>query len=154
MGSSFQDVLAATVLENISSRNISGSPYACPILLLPLLIVPMQCVGSNLPVFLRDLFSQFDFFLPLASYIAPPTKMCYYMDLFFYYKNCRASPRHIQSERNWDECKRAKANGHRCYDASPAKGLNGEVIQLAASQSREMECPQCPPTWCVVQVRL
>ena len=54
--------------------------------------------------------------------------MCYYIDLSFYYKRCRASPCYIQFERKWDECIKAKANGHRCPDASPAKGLNGEVI--------------------------
>jgi hypothetical protein len=44
------------------------------------------------------------------------------------YSKCRAQPRHIQPRRSWDECTKAKANGHHCADATPAKGLNGEVL--------------------------
>ena len=71
-------------------------------------------------------------------------KMCYYIDHSFYYSKCRAQPRHIQSVRKWDECMKAKANGHYCPDASPAKDLSGNVI-VSGSSKQPGECPQCPP---------
>ncbi|KAF2212850.1 hypothetical protein CERZMDRAFT_90678, partial [Cercospora zeae-maydis SCOH1-5] len=70
--------------------------------------------------------------------------MCHYIDQSFYYSKCRAQARHIQGVRRWDECQRAKENGHHCPDALPAKDLGGNVI-VTGSSKRPGECPQCPP---------
>jgi hypothetical protein len=70
--------------------------------------------------------------------------MCHYYDQKFYYSKCIGDPRHIVKDTKWDECAKAKANGHRCADASPAKGLNGEVL-VHGSSKRKGDCPECPP---------
>jgi len=70
--------------------------------------------------------------------------MCHYFDQSFYYSKCRAEPKHIQLNRDWDECDKAKANGHYCADASPAKGKGGKVLVMGSSK-RPGDCPQCPP---------
>lgn len=67
--------------------------------------------------------------------------MCHYIDQSFYYSKCRAQPRHIQAIRKWDECQKAKENGHYCPDASPAKDLSGNVI-VTGSSKQPGECPQ------------
>jgi len=37
--------------------------------------------------------------------------MCHYIDQPFYYSKFRAQPRHIQPDRKWDECQKAKETG-------------------------------------------
>ncbi|KAF9729856.1 hypothetical protein PMIN01_11789 [Paraphaeosphaeria minitans] len=70
--------------------------------------------------------------------------MCYYYNQSFYYSKCRATPRHIVDDTRWDECTKAKANGHRCADSTPAKGQNGQIIQTGSSKVPG-DCPDCPP---------
>ena len=56
--------------------------------------------------------------------------------------SCR--PRHVQPVRKWDECQKARENGHRCPDASPAKDKSGNPV-VTGSSKQLGECPQCPP---------
>ncbi|KAH6715882.1 hypothetical protein BKA61DRAFT_573735 [Leptodontidium sp. MPI-SDFR-AT-0119] len=59
----------------------------------------------------------------------------------YYFSKCRADPKHIQLNRDWDECNQAEAND--CADAPPAKGKGGKMLVMGSSK-RPSDCPQCP----------
>lgn len=57
--------------------------------------------------------------------------MCVYMEYKSTYNGCAASPKHVITTRKYDTdgCEKFKKSGHTCdEEATPAKGLNGEVI--------------------------
>jgi hypothetical protein len=62
--------------------------------------------------------------------------MCHYFDQSYYYSKCRADPKHIQPKRSWDECTKAKANGHYCANSTPAKDKGGAVIVMGSSKKK------------------
>jgi hypothetical protein len=68
--------------------------------------------------------------------------MCYYFEVKVVYKECEKSPKHINTTTKYDRCSEAIETGYPCVDAKPAKGKNGEVIQMA-STARPGKCPKC-----------
>jgi hypothetical protein len=68
--------------------------------------------------------------------------MCHYLDYTEKYDQCTADPTHVVSQRRYDKCQIAIDTGNTCTDATPAKGKNGELIQLGTSR-RNGTCPKC-----------
>lgn len=71
--------------------------------------------------------------------------MCNFIEYKVKYDRCTVDPKHVIPVRKYDTdgCKKYKETGYNCGDeATPAKGINGEVIQLA-STTQPGACPQC-----------
>jgi len=68
--------------------------------------------------------------------------MCYYFEAKLKYKDCEADPKHTVTTTKYDRCDEARKTGYTCADAKPAKGKNGEVIQMGTS-IKPGKCPTC-----------
>lgn len=62
--------------------------------------------------------------------------MCNFVDQKIKYTGCKKKDgKHVISKMKYDWCDKAKAEGYACTDATPAKGLNDEVIQFGTTQA-------------------
>ena len=68
--------------------------------------------------------------------------MCTYIEYSEKYSGYLSESKHVIKKKRYDRCPEAKASGYPCDDAKPAKGLNGNVIQLATS-TQTGACPRC-----------
>ena len=68
--------------------------------------------------------------------------MCHYIEYSEKYNQCLADVKHVVKKIRYDKCQKAIDSGYACVDAMPAKGLNGELIQLQTSK-RAGACPRC-----------
>lgn len=71
--------------------------------------------------------------------------MCTYVEIEEKYTGCTASPKHVITKKKYDTdgCQKAKDSGYHCSDeATPVKGLNGQVIQFGSSK-KPGPCPRC-----------
>jgi hypothetical protein len=68
--------------------------------------------------------------------------MCHYFEAKVKHDGCEATPKHVVPTRKWDRCEEAQKTGYTCTDATPAKGLNGQVIQVASMRTHGA-CPRC-----------
>jgi hypothetical protein len=68
--------------------------------------------------------------------------MCHYIEYGEKYSDCLQPSKHVVLKKKYHKCQKAKDTGYHCVDATPAKGLNGELIQLATSR-RTGACQKC-----------
>ncbi|RSL94135.1 hypothetical protein CEP52_012825 [Fusarium oligoseptatum] len=60
--------------------------------------------------------------------------MCHYFETKIIYKACTNKPaKHINHKTQYDRCEKSLKEGYPCVDATPAKGLNGQIIQMGST---------------------
>lgn len=68
--------------------------------------------------------------------------MCHYFEVKLVYKGCMKGPKHMHFNKKYDRCEKSPVKDYLCVNATPAKGLNGEIIQMTSTR-RPGECPKC-----------
>lgn len=68
--------------------------------------------------------------------------MCHYIEYGEKYSECSQPSKHVVLKKRYDKCQKARDTGYTCADATPAKGLNDEPIQLGTSK-KTGACPRC-----------
>jgi hypothetical protein len=72
----------------------------------------------------------------------PNQTMCNNIEYGEKYSSCTHPSKHVIKKRRYDKCQKALDTGYTCDDATPAKGLNGEPIQIGTSK-KTGACPSC-----------
>ncbi|KAF1994492.1 hypothetical protein P154DRAFT_527052 [Amniculicola lignicola CBS 123094] len=68
--------------------------------------------------------------------------MCHYFEATIKYKECEKDPNHVVKTTRYNRCDEARETGFVCVNATPAKGKNGQVIQMGTS-TQPGKCPAC-----------